>query len=149
MSSTTRLIKAIFADVSGALTALTSPAANDNSKRLATTEWLYSAMSNVATAAGFSVSKTTDGYIKFPSWLGGLIIQWGKVNAVPPGSAVTVTFVTPFPNACLNNGATINNTAGNGTALSAGVGTPNQNNMSVFHNGANTATAITWYAIGH
>jgi hypothetical protein len=124
----------------GDVTAANTPTTSDDSKKLATTQWAR---------VGFAVSLATNGYIKFPTWLGGLIIQWGKQNAVPSGSAVTVTFPIPFPNACLTNGATINNTAGNGTALSAGVGTPNQSNMGVFHNGANTPTAITWYAIGY
>lgn len=121
-------------------TATNTPGAADNSKKLVTTEWAF---------LGFAILKATNGYIKLPDWLGGLILQWGKVNAVPSGSAVTVTFPLYFPNAVLSNGATINNTAGNGTALSAGVGTPNQTNMGVFHNGANSATAITWYAIGY
>lgn len=140
MSLASRLIKAIFATEGGVLTAASSPAAADNSKKIATTEWA---------AFGFAISKATDGYIKLPTWLGGLVFQWGKVNAVPSGGAANVTFPTPFPNACLNNHATINNTAGNGTALSAGVGTPSTAGMSVFHNGANSATAITWWAIGH
>lgn len=115
-------------------TTTNTPASTDNSKKVVNTEWAK---------FGFAILKATDGYIKLPAWLGGLIFQWGKVNAVASGGAVTVTFPLYFPNAVLSNGATINNTAGNGTAMSAGVGTPNQTNMGVFHNGANSPTAIT------
>lgn len=44
---------------------------------------------------GFSVSLSTTGHIAMPSWLGGLIIQWGRVNASSAG--VTATFSTTFP----------------------------------------------------
>ena len=126
-----------------------TPAATDNSNHLATTSWAYSAMTYIAQAAGFNIQLGVTGFIKLPSWLGGLILQWGKENAVASGGGANVTFPLTFPNACLSNGATINNTVGNSTALSAGVGTPSVSGMTVFHNGTNPATAITWYAIGY
>lgn len=46
---------------------------------------------------GFQILKAANGYIVFPSWLGGLIIQWGTV-AVPASQTLTATLPIPFPN---------------------------------------------------
>lgn len=99
MSLASRLIKAIFATEAGVLTAASSPAADDNSKKIATTEWA---------AFGFEILKAANGYIKFPTWLGGVIIQWGTFSTtMAKSSAQTletysgglgVTFPIPFPN---------------------------------------------------
>lgn len=91
MSLTTKLIKAVFASASGDLTAANSPPAADNSKRLATTEWA---------AFGFAILKSANGYIKLPTWLGGLIIQWGVVNAVA-NTTTTAMYPIPFPTAAI------------------------------------------------
>lgn len=40
---------------------------------------------------GFSLSATTNGYIKLPSWLGGFTIQWGSAT-----TGTTVTFPAEF-----------------------------------------------------
>lgn len=87
MSLASRLIKAIFATEGGVLTAASSPAAADNSKKIATTEWA---------AFGFAILKSGNGYIKFPTWLGGLIIQWGSVAT--NNGAGTWTYPLPYPN---------------------------------------------------
>ncbi|CUH95865.1 putative membrane protein [Propionispora sp. 2/2-37] len=80
---------------------------SDNSTRLSTTAWIRSNIQSlvagciaaVATAAGFAYSfGSTNGYIKFPSWLGGLIIQWGQATEELFSSGIaTVTTGIAFP----------------------------------------------------
>lgn len=50
---------------------------------------------------GFAVLLSSIGYIAFPTWMGGLIIQWGKI-ATTLGADVPVTFPLTFPNALLS-----------------------------------------------
>jgi hypothetical protein len=61
--------------------------ATDNSTKVATTAWAK---------LGFSISLGANGYCIFPSWLGGLIIQWG--SSVTTNGNATVTWPIAFPN---------------------------------------------------
>jgi len=46
---------------------------------------------------GFAANFAPNGYISFPTWLGGLIIQWGLKN-VPLSSTASVAFLPTFAN---------------------------------------------------
>lgn len=110
-----------------------APAAGDNSTALVNSAWFKSeaaAEANAGTAkvatqaqtvagaddttivtpkklrAGFAWTFAQSGYIALPSWLGGLIFQWGM--AWIPGSALNVAMTLPvaFPNAGLTAFAT-------------------------------------------
>ncbi|MCY1543446.1 hypothetical protein D9M68_792660 [compost metagenome] len=50
---------------------------------------------------GFTSLLIPVGYIVFPKWLGGLIIQWGVnfVSGAPNNTKFATTFPIPFPNA--------------------------------------------------
>lgn len=51
---------------------------------------------------GFAVSLASNGYIVFPFWMGGIVIQWAKGASSTAGEITElVTFPIAFPNACL------------------------------------------------
>lgn len=71
--------------------------ASDNSTKIATTAWAK---------LGFAISLGTNGYIKFPDWMGGWIMQWGvgaNTGSIGASGNVTVNITLPlaFPNSCL------------------------------------------------
>lgn len=69
----------------------TTQASTDNSTRIATTAWAK---------LGFSSSFGTTSFVKFPTWLGGLVLQWGStvVTTDVTGNA-SVTFPLTYPTA--------------------------------------------------
>ncbi len=78
--------------------------AEDNSIKLATTAW---------SKLGLTYSLGTNGYIKFPNWLGGLTIQWGSV-LLSANSGQWITYPISFPNAVLVASASPEQGAGQG-----------------------------------
>jgi len=141
MSLASRLIKAIFATEAGVLTAATSPAAADSSKKIATTEWA---------AFGFAISKASPGYIKFPTWLGGLIIQWGQVGSIAGNGNQTVTYPIPFPTQCLSVVATAGaNNIGAPAISGVNASVANQTAFIAYNTSASLATQPGLYiAVG-
>lgn len=47
---------------------------------------------------GFNFIASANGFIAFPSWLGGFIIQWGSIPAIAAGASAVITYPTVFPN---------------------------------------------------
>lgn len=102
---------------------------------------------------GFASSLTTNGYIKLPSWLLGLIFQWGQIPSASYANAtnttLTVTHPIAFPVAvgwsCLfqgtkNNGA---NVTLSGTTTLTGIDANYNNSSSI------TLTVMfRWFSIG-
>jgi hypothetical protein len=115
----------------------TALASSDNSTNVPNTTW---------TKFGLSILLAANGYIKFPTWLGGgLLIQWGAANAAT--SSQNVTFPTAFPAAVwavicqpLNFGPN----AGRATPYLDAVSTSGFTQTS-----AGSTNSIYWFAIGH
>jgi hypothetical protein len=140
-----KLGKLLLAQASGVINGPT-PNAGDNSQAVINSAWFKAeqatetaqgtakvatqAITNAGTddtaivtpkklRAGFAISLTAAGYIAFPTWLGGLIIQWGNITS-GAGGLVQAAFPIAFPSACIS--AVLNYlAAGNGLGTVATV----------------------------
>ena len=78
--------------------------AGTDTTKIVTAGRLYNALAALATKAGFAIYLSGTGYIKFPLWLGSLIIQFGDIaSATTSGSNITLPLT--FPNAVFMHGA--------------------------------------------
>ncbi|MGG7634180.1 phage tail protein [Pseudomonas sp. ES1] len=107
---------------------------------------------------GFSISLTANGYIAFPAWLGGLIIQWG--STLGSGSGVdqgpfTFSFPIGFPNAAFQAVATIDAVAINGNSYGCYVKNLSKTGVQVYADASSTngvlpaQTPFRIFAIGN
>ncbi|MFJ3045321.1 hypothetical protein ACIPEN_05790, partial [Herbaspirillum chlorophenolicum] len=110
------------------ISAVSDPTFANNSASAASTSWVRGAMAAIATAAGFVASFAANGYVKFPSWLGGLVVEWG--TGTSDGSGVlNITMPLAFPTAQRGMVPSVIATAG---GISAQVnGTPTQTTASI------------------
>lgn len=81
----------------------------NNSVKPASTSWVRGAMGAIATAAGFVLG---GGYIKFPSWLGGFLIQWGISASIPSGNNLPIVLPVTFSSTPYAAYATVVNAGG-------------------------------------
>jgi microcystin-dependent protein len=106
---------------------------------------------------GFAMSFGVNGYIIFPSWLGGLIIQYG--SSANTTESVDVSFPVAFPNRCVWVAAT-DYTPANGTTRaywqfrdlkSTGLNALNQGSFTKGSTGWGnpTLSACPYFAIGY
>jgi hypothetical protein len=149
-SNLSALARLLTGNASTGVVTGTAPAANDNSTAIPTTGWLWSniqalvanCIAAVATAAGFSSSFSPSGYIKFPSWLGSLIIQWGAGTTSTSGS--TGSFTLAWPNGCYFVGATTS--ANNSTFGTVAIGATSLTGWAAWANAG--GPAFIWFAAG-
>lgn len=102
---------------------------------------------------GFQIQKAAVGYIVFPTWLGGMIIQWGAVNGTV--SDMSALYPIQFPNAVFQVVVSMaDKTAGavGGITLYAtAAGMSSKTMLTVKCNGTDGqgATSARYIAIGH
>ncbi|MGY2200011.1 phage tail protein [Pseudomonas gingeri] len=100
---------------------------------------------------GFSASLTTNGYVIFPSWLGGLTLQWGYYSGSLDDLTALVPFPIAFPNSCLNISATADGSQSGASAF-VGVGAVKVSTTQFRINGYGSSMATTgyhWWALGY
>lgn len=99
---------------------------------------------------GFAASFTTNGYIAFPSWLGGLVVQWG--TGTTTAGTLTQNYPIPFPNAILGKYA-IGVESGFQTTLRyvsiRGSSSTTQIVVDSIISGVGAVLGINWLAIGN
>ncbi|MBL1321500.1 MAG: hypothetical protein COA63_010645 [Methylophaga sp.] len=100
---------------------------------------------------GFSSLLAANGYIVFPTWLGGLIIQWGTYTTTLEGT-YTTNLPIVFPNAFLLPLATIKattNTAGGIQSAAASIVSSSTIRLIADTYIAGSIDGIFYIAIGH
>lgn len=159
-SGTTNFSGTVVFDANGDARGRTWPA-TDNSVSFATTAWVRNAMSDIASKAGFAVTRSSlnttsggsSGWIDLPSWLGGLRIQWaaGEVPSAAQSSSYGVAVAWPV---AFREGyafVLVTPRPGGGTHYSAGPRTGLNNRTHVYVNAGGIGSnnrMFTVFAIG-
>lgn len=113
-----------------------TPASSDNSQNAATTAWAL---------LGFTFNFSQNGFLKFPSWLAGFIIQWGYVNVDLNGGTRTINFPTAFPTTPF---VVVPTTVSSTDRITYVVnGSLNNSSFTIGNNGSNGFAY--WIAVGH
>ncbi|OIN54276.1 phage tail protein [Pseudomonas costantinii] len=96
---------------------------------------------------GFAILLATNGYIVFPTWLGGLILQWGSASPGP----TTLSFPIAFPTVCAVLGGTAQGDGNSGSGNTEWMVIANTVSNSQFRLRTGTANLVPvkWYAIGY
>jgi phage-related tail fiber protein len=99
---------------------------------------------------GFSISLGTNGYIALPSWLGGLIFQWGASGLINSGAGLSVSLPIAFPTANLNAFISVNGAGNMASAISGAVNSTSKTAITIYHYSAGGGAAnYRWLAVGH
>lgn len=97
---------------------------------------------------GVSMSIGANGYLALPSWLGGLMVQWGNTT-IAQDSAKAVTFPTTFPTAAFN----IQLSCRDGATATVSEGDINWDSLTtsgaILRNGRNGTYTFHYFVIGH
>ncbi len=97
---------------------------------------------------GFAISLTTNGYVVFPTWLRGLVIQWGSFGIGAGQGNYVGTLPIAFPNAGLQATASFTSDSG----MSACVGSISTTQITIFADfltSPHAATSVRYIAIGY
>lgn len=101
---------------------------------------------------GFAISLAKNGYIAFPTWLGGLVVQWGAVvvNITTANYLITVytAFPIAFPTACLTVHTTASN-ASSGYVVASSEAPTQANYRLAVVSGVTVQYEFRYLAIGH
>lgn len=127
--------------VTGDLTALNTPALDDNTTKLATTAFIR----NEFTGAGKRTA-ATNGHQYLP---GGLLLQWGQTSSVAAGAQEVVTFPIAFPVACLNIQITPAEAEVNSVAYMFAVGAYSRFLFGAVNRSPAQGGTAFWLAIGY
>ena len=93
---------------------------------------------------GFSMLLASPGYIALPSWLGGVIMQWGLVGGVSAGATATITLPLAFTNNSLLTLAT--NPLGGGVEVVEATATQTAIDIK---SGSSVGWGAYWFTLGH
>lgn len=97
---------------------------------------------------GFANSLTANGYVKFPSWLGGIVLQWGTTASIANAATGTVTFPLTFPTGPFFGTFQSTSAGSGGAAATAYSATLTTTQMTIL-NTSGGAQVFRWFAIGN
>lgn len=126
------------------------PVASDAEMLAGTADFIFATPKKLK--LGFAMLLAANGYFKFPTWLGGLIIQWGHEEGGMHDTAKIVDLPMEFPTACLNLSVTPNVDGGIGgvSVVSAHGHIVSNSQIKLGITDVNdSAVDVYWFAIGH